>query len=435
MKFDLFLMKLKAKFDDPNSLLKPIVYVVLCVMIAIVAVSGFFKIREYQSLSKQPKIIQEEQKENAKYFSILGSHKTKQNDGTYVVTYDLFMKRPFTNANTLNSELEDFCQDVKKEYNAGSSKKHPKLRAIGIRLYDRKLVYDIGLTPRGTVMFAMDPDYAQKITEKQDKKNVDKDDAKKIDPITGQKAGYITANSSLSPVQIAWKQTLNTKNKIDYDHWTMTSYGIQNYSKSSVSKPLSDQEFAFWLKLKEYEALIGTNDVDPAVQLYLNYDLNGKTDKQSFTEIAKEFEALDKREHDIGDSTNYFPNKVLLRQQAAIYRPQLLYFILSDGKMIKSYTKAQKALIKMSPEKYAQPIKQHAKEVAQNSNSYGDVNYYVEKQDGKTLNVDPFSGTSGKLKSKKPLYFQRPAFSPIPIMNNAWYPQGSSDYVSGQETD
>lgn len=435
MDFDLFMMKLKAKFSDPNSLFKPITYLVMFVIVAVIGIAGFFKIKEFNSLNKQPAITKTAQEKNSKYFTILGSHKTKQSDGTYVITYDLFMKKPFTNANVLNSELEDFCSDVKKEYNAGCSSKHPKLRAIGIRLYDRKLVYDMGLTPRGTVMFAMDPDYAQNLTDKQDKKNADKDDAKKIDPITGKEDGYITVNSSLSPVELAWKQTLDTKNKINYDHWTMTSYGIQSYSKSSVSKPLSDQEFAFWLKLKEYEALIGTNNVDPAVQLYLNYDLNGQTDKNNFLEIAKEFESLNERETKIGDQTTYFPNKVLLRQQAAIYRPQLLYFILSDGKMIKSYTKAQKALIKMDPSNYSKVIKNHAKAVANNTDSYGNINYYVTKKDGKILNTDPFSGSVGKRKAKRTLYFERPSFSPIPIMNNAWYPQGSSDYVSGQDTE
>lgn len=431
--FEIFILKLD-NFIQKNKIILALVGTLLVGLLGF----GIYKeINTYMNVTNEPNQVSQNAKQNDKYFSILGKHVTKQGDKSIVVTYDLFMKRPFTNADNINSELNQFCQTVKEKYNGGSNK--PRLRAIGIRLYDRKLVYDMGLTPRGTAMYTMDPDYAQQIANKQNKqqaKNQGKgNNVPQIDPTTGKQTGAITSNTSLSPMQIAWKETLDIKNKIDYNKWTMSTYGIQTYSKKSISKPLSDQEFAFWLKLKEYEAMLGSNNIDSAVQLYMNYDLDGVVNQNSFIEIAKEFEKFNKREVNLGDQTNYFPNTVLMRQYMAIYRPQLLYYILSNGQMVKSYTEAQKKLVNMSPEMYAQPIKQHMQQVSQHSDSYGKINYYVKYIDGKEENTDPFSGQVGKLKDKMPLYFERPQFSPIPIMNNAWYPQQTNSMVSGQDTD
>ena len=431
--FDYFLLKCENFYKEH-------IITIVVALLAVVLGIGYLGVREvitYNKVVAMPSKIKDDAKQNNKNFSILGKNITKQADGTIVITYDLFMKKPFTNANTINSQLSQFCDTVKDKYNASSIK--PKVRGIGIRLYDRKLVYDMGLTPRGTAMYAMDPDYASQIATKQNKKqakNQGKDNnVAQIDPATGKQQGVITSNTSLSPVQIAWKETLDTKNKVNYDKWTLTTYGIQSYSKSNISKPLSNKEFAFWLKLKEYEALLGSDNIDSAVQLYLNYDLDGLTDENDFIEIAKSFEKFNDRENNLGDSTNYFPNTVLLRQYAAIYRPQLLYYILSNGTMVKDYRKAQEKLVNMSPDMYAQPIKQHMQEVANHSDSYGKINYYVKYINGKEENTDPFSGQTGKLRNKMPLYFERPQFSPLPIMNNAWYPQQSSNFVSGQDTD
>ena len=385
-------------------------------------------------VTHEPADVVKFQRQNEQNFVILGDPKpVKNSDGTITLTYDLYIKHPFANADKLNSELSTFCQTVREKYNAGSPH---HVRAIGIRLYDRKLVYDMGLTPRGTAMYMMDTTVAAKIGANQDKKEERQQGKQKqrmINPATGGKGQYITANSSLSPVQLAWKETLDTKNKVNYKNWALTTQGLLSYHRDAVSKPLSDQEFAFWLKIKEYERLLGTNNVDPAVQLYLNYDLNGMTNQNDFISISKEFDKFNKREVDLGDETNYFPNRALLLQNCAIYRPQLLYFILSNGKMVKSYSKAQKKLVDKNSSEYASVIKQHMDKVSHNTDSYGKVDYYHEMMDGKLRNVDPFSGIVGKKKSSSMPYFQRPDFSPIPELNNAWYAQQNVGTISGQD--
>lgn len=402
-----------------------VILIGICLFLA-TGLYTFNLVKTYADANSLSKRIVNEQATNNKYFSLLLSKQTKEDDGTYTLTYDLFMKQPFQNSQLLNTHLQEFIDSVKKQYNVGGQK---KVRAIGIRLYDRKIVWDMGLTPRGTAMYALDQDYAQKLGEKQDAK--DKNAVESSDGLGN--TTKITDNTVMSTTEQAWKQTRDTDNKIDYDKYALATFGIQTYSRSQVSKPLSDQEFAFWLKMKEYEALIGSNNIQSAVQLYVNYDLNGRTDKDHFLIISKEFEDLDKRETAIGNNTQYFPNSVLLRRQAAIYRPQLLYMIISNGDNVKSYTEAQKKIIKIDPDQYSDIIKQHAKEIADSADSYGNIDFYSKKVNGQTVNADPFVNLTGKANKKRFPTFERPAFSPVPVANNALYPQTFVSGVSGQD--
>ena len=403
--------------------------IVILISIALFVGLGLYTfniVREFTDANSMTNKLVNEKAANDKNFSLLTSKETEEDDGTYTLTYDLYMKKPFENSQLLNTHLQAFIDSVKKQYNIAGKK---KVRAIGIRLYDRKLVWDMGLTPRGTAMYALDQDYAQGLADKQDKK----DDTTEVSNDGFGNKTKITDNSTMSSVEQAWKQSRDTSNKIDYDKYALSTYGIQTYQRNSVSKPLSDQEFAFWLKMKEYEALLGSNNIQSAVQLYVNYDLNGRTDKDHFLIISKEFENLDKRQNDLGDNTQYFPNSVLLRRQAAIFRPQLLYLILSNGDVEKSYTSAQKKIIKIDADQYSDIIKEHAKEVANNTDSYGKVDFYSKNVNGKIVNADPFINITGKNASNKFPHFERPPFSPIPASNNALYSQVYVTGVSGQD--
>lgn len=380
---------------------------VLGVFAIILSLVGLFAagFNKYSEISNRTELLQQDEQANNKYFEQLWVKEEPQaNTKDIILTYDLYLKDPYISTYTLNTKLKNFVQSVKDKYNVNGN----RVRAIGIRLYDRKIVWDKGLQPRAIAFYAIQQEIATKNMQSQEKKDKNNKDlqVKQMDGTTAD----VSAAQQDSPQEQSWEYTLDNKGKIDYNDYDLTVTGFQQYDKDAVNKPLTNQEFAFWLKLKLYQKILGTSNIDSAAILYLNYDLGGNVSYNDFVTISQDFEKFNNREKDLGDNTDYYPNDVLLRQKLAVYRPQLLYYALS-GNMVKSRTEAQKKLIEMQPGTYNAVIREHNKQAAETTDKYGAENYYKG---------DPFVAVLGPYKKKYP-DFSRPEFSPILSENSAFF--------------
>lgn len=397
-------LKLKLFFsDDKNFFITVIVGIILFFGIAFF---GYKEVHTYLQEKSAVEKIETEKKENNKLFQQLWFNKRELSDGTYVLTYDLYLDDPFISSYQLNTKLKNFFDSVKIKYNVGDK---PKVRAIGVRLYDRKVVWDKGLQPRGIAFYSISQDIANKRILEEEKKNKDKDENLEVKQLDGTK-DVLTNGNQDSLMEQSWNYTLDPKTKIDYNEYDLTTSGFQQYNKNAVAKPLTDQEFIFWLKIKLYQKVLDAKDISSAVMLYMNYDLGGKVPQEDFLAIADEFKKFDKRQSDLGDNTDYYPNDVKLRKLLAVYRPQFLWYALS-GENIKSRTTAQRKLIENDPNSYTQKITEHNKEVAKTTDEFGGQDYYKD---------DPFVAIVGPYKQKYPA-ISRKEFSPVLSENSSLF--------------
>lgn len=398
-------LNFKLWLEDSNH---KIFFILAMFVLVIAAGAGLYNgINEYNAVKNRQAIIKKDAKNNNKYFSLLYVKQQKQS-GTkndVVLTYDLYLKKPFIATYTLNTQLKNFITSVQDKYNVQGN----RVRAIGIRIYDRKIVWDKGLQPRAIAFYSVQQEIAHKELEKQDKKNKKQNKDKQVKQINGTTDNLDDSNQEALPAQ-AWDYTLNNTKPINYNQYDLTVIGFSQYDANAVTRPLTDQEFSFWLKMKLYQKILDTQNVDSAAILYLNYDLGGNVSYNDFVTISQDFEKFDKRESDMGDNTDYYPNQVTLQQQLAIYRPQLLYYVMS-GEMVKSRTEAQRKLIQAQPQVYSAVIKKHNQVAAKTTDKFGGQNYYKN---------DPFVYITGPYKKKYPR-FSRPAFTPELQNNSAFF--------------
>lgn len=358
-----------------------------------------------------------------KMFAVLNESVQPSNgNGNYVVA-DLFLKKPFCTDSQINNALYNEANFITEHYNGSHN---DKLKAIGFRIYDREIVWKMGLTPRCIADYTVQPAIATKFENNQQQKQQQQ--------ILGKKKAKQMAQqpimNTVTPASQCWDYTLSSENKHpNYSQYNLNLYGFTAYNANQSSKPLSNQEFAIWLKLKMYQSAIGANSFDSAVQLYLNYDLNGQVNQQDFNAIAENFLELNKRETDLGDNTNYFPNQKLLRQELAVYRPELLCLILT-GKTPHNYFDAQKAILSSSNGKqYKSVIEKHVKEIGEHTTEYGGMNYIYKG--------DVFAGLTGNTATKNYPNLHDYPFSPNLSENNKLYPlnAGASGSAATADTD
>lgn len=396
-------LSFKIWFDDATH--KIVFTIIALIVIGVLGTGTYLQVQKWNRMHTRVQLLEKDASKNDKYFSQLWEKKqTQSNDkNSIILTYDLFLKKPFTSAYTLNTALQQFITSVKDKYNVNTN----QVRAIGIRIYDRKITWDKGLQPRAIAFYSVDQSIANKaLTKEAQKQNNDNNTVKNLD-------GTQTVNNAANDDSLgeqSWNYTTSNTGKINYNHYELTVVGYHSYNQDNTSRPLTDQEFAFWLKLKLYEKALASTNIESAAALYMNYDLGGMPSQDNFVTISKDFEEFDKRQNDIGDTTDYYPNSVTLKQQLAVYRPQLLYYILS-GKNVKSRTEAQKELIQAQPSQYSAVIKAHNKEAAKTTDKYGAQNYYKG---------DPFVAILGPYKKTYPT-FSRPDFSPNLQENSAFF--------------
>ena len=349
-------------------------FIFVCLIMGSLAFSGYEGYHYFaeSQIAKQKSTKLKNYQNYNKQFSILGEQVNKNANGTVNVVYDVYNMKPYTSPSMVSTRINDLITKAKLKYNDGSKK---KLAAMAVRVYNRKILFNYGLTPNALY------EYALSVDNKRFSNNTS------------------SADDNYTRV---WQAT-NTQSAsdIDYDDYNLTRQG--NLDTNSKD-PLSDQEFAFWLKIKMYETYLDATSVDSSVKAYLNFDLGVTSDYSSVVQTIKEFKAFDQRVSDTEGQTNFFPNKVLLKRAMVQYRPQLVYF-LETGNVENSYTKAQKDLIKLSSSKYKSIIESHLKQAG-------------EKHNGNVLFDDPFkpyiTATNVKEASKLP-------FEPVLSENNKWF--------------
>lgn len=381
---------LKFAWDEFSYYIKnnsSFIAISILVIFAAIAINGFAILRYNNQMhiadTKNAKM--KSYNNYNKQFSILAEQVNKNTNGTINVVYDVYNMKPYTNTDMIATRVNDLVTKTKLKYNDGN---HNKVAAVAVRIYNRKLVFNYGLTPNALY------EYTLSIDDK----------------------NFNNTSTSDNTYARAWQASNTQKGKINYKNYNLTRQGNLNTNKKD---PLSDQEFAFWLKIKMYQTYLDASSLGTSVKAYLNWDLGVTADYNSISETIKKFNEFDGRISNTEGTTNYFPNKLLLRNAMVSYRPQLAYF-LATGKVINSYTKAQKALINLNSSKYKSTITKHLETAA-------------KKHNGDVLYDDPFkplvkpSETNIHKAAKLP-------FEPVLSENNKWfalYPETNYDSNSG----
>lgn len=306
------------------------------IVVVLVAGVGIFTIQQKESegIPKGPEeVIRYLIDESAKVrevFSKLGQTTTSADKKYPVYEIDLYLKKPFIEEGDLEQALRDYTELIKLVDKQEG--KYP--RAIRYRIYDRKILYDQNLLPKGT--------YEYRYTMDQ----IKEDDLKK-NSVTGEPYESYTEG--------AWRITTEKKGKPKYD-----KYGIQgNYQTLKVtygSEPLTDQEFEWYLKINRYN-LIGNQ----GIELYAMWDLGVKEDNTSI--IRDQYLNLKARLNAIGDSGEFYDLADEEVQKLAITNPQLVVF----GKyhqVVKDDIEARSLLVQRDPELFAEVIDKWLEEQA-----------------------------------------------------------------------
>lgn len=265
-------------------------------------------------------------------------------DNTVSLKYNLYVRKPFTDADTIESSLEDFLEMVKVQ----AKSKGYKLRSLQVNLYFRKELFDENITPSGTFKYMLDYNVLDLETLQKDNK-------------------YI--NSSVEGIaegETALAKKVNTKNYKTY-------FDYEPLVTDKNAKPLTDEEFAFYIKLDKYVALAG--GFDAGVKLYLNWELGANIQENSYINIVTQFKTFQDRLDAVGEPVYYFSegtNLVVLQDKLLINNPQLLLFNLNNT-VVSDPTEARKQLLEDYADEYEFTLVQFAETQGQMYIDYSKV--------------------------------------------------------------
>lgn len=237
-------------------------------------------------------------------------------DNTVSLTYNFYVRKPFTDKEVIENTLLDFLEMTKLQ----TKSKGYDLRFLKVNLFFRKEVFDENLPPSGEFKYMLD---------------YNKLDIEKL---------QVESKYSNSSVEgIAEGETALTNKVKPKDYRVYFDYEPLITDKSV--KGLTDEEFAFYLKLDKYSALAGS--FEAGVKLYLNWELGANVEEKSYTNIITQFRSFQERVEAVGEPELYFSegtNLVVLQDNLLITNPQLLLFTKSD-RVVTDPTEARKQLL------------------------------------------------------------------------------------------
>ncbi|MCY8636571.1 hypothetical protein MOD96_01980 [Bacillus sp. S17B2] len=275
-------------------------------------------------------------KELEEVFSQLQETPVGTSDSLPAYEVSLYLKQPFISEDDLTADIQKYVDLMKLKVNDDKNDKY--LLGLKIKVYDRKIVFDKDLTPRATAYYML------KKESSKDSKTEDQ-----YDSLGDQD-------------ELIWDKTLQqTKNPNYKEDYQLLVNGFSELDDSQKITPLSDEEFAFYLKLNMYNSLMG--DTYGGAQLYLQWDLGRNVSNDGVVAIVNEFENFEKRQTDIGGLDDYYDNVDYLKQDLAIKNPQFLLFATTN-EVVDDAQEAQKKLIESDPDLYTQVIEDHIQEKA-----------------------------------------------------------------------
>lgn len=307
--------------------------------------------------------LKKDSKTLRKTFSELNVMDVSTDKNHPILQISLFLKNPYVTQDDLSNDLNLYIKTLKTKYNSGKKK---EIRAIRFDIYDRKIVYDKGLTPRATAYYMRDSLDVLKENKKDEQEQE-------------------RANATADTNTYIWQKTVEETKRPNYDDYTLNISGFTAYDANTNA--LSDEEFAFFLKLKLYSAIAGSDTA--AAQLYLKWDLGASLDSDGQGLMVDEITDFMEREYNTGDKTEYYDNPDLLKQSLAVQRPQFLLFATTDELQLNRLD-AQKELIKNNSDLYKDVIAEDASKRAKSIKKDGTSSY----KEGKDFNAT--TGTMAK---------------------------------------
>lgn len=351
-------MKLKLKFfiEDNWKVLLGVIGGLAIVLIVIIALvgnkgNGLPEDAPKENSEEMFAVMDKDSEELKKVFSDLLTVDKSADEKYPILDVSLYLKQPFIDESDLKNALDKYVEMLKYKYNVSKEGKY--ILGVQIKLYDRKIVFDKGLTPRGTAYYMLDKSKELEKIEKNKKLSEEVSDSGVTDPNI-----------------IVWEQTVLDYKRPDYEDYRLTLAGFQPMKRNTAMNYLSDEEFAYYLKLKLYSTLVG-NDTG-GVKLYLQWDLGKDVTKDGLASILKDYRNFMDREKNTGIIVDYWDNPDKIKQELAIVNPQFVYFI-ETNKVEPDYSESQKQLILKNPELYKLPIENYINEVTEYLDENGNI--------------------------------------------------------------
>lgn len=265
-------------------------------------------------------------------------------DDTVSLTYNFYVRKPFTDADTIEKTLQTFLEMVRMQAKAEGY----QLRMLKVNLYFRKEIYEEGIDPSGTFKYMLD---------------YNKIDVEKLQKETK----YV--NSSVEG--IAEGETESAKKVKSKDYREYFDYESLTTDKNTVG--LTDEEFEVFIKLDKYVALAG--GFDAGVKLYLNWELGANIDEKSYINIVTQFKEFRDRLSSVGEPTEYYSdgnNLVVLQDKMLVTNPQILLYN-KTGMVVTDPTEARKQLLEDYADEYEFTLVQFAERQGTMYNEYNKV--------------------------------------------------------------
>lgn len=290
-----------------------------------------------QNTPEEMKYIKDKSKALKNVFSELAVVNTSGDKKYPVLEIALYNKQPFMESADLELNMFDYLQLLKLKYN--DEKDGVKIRAVRVKLYDRQIVYENGLKPNGTYMYLL------KNEEFKEDKSSDK---------------YEDANKS--QLDITWDYTVNYEGKVDYSKYQEV-FDYQELKLDPSVEPLSDEEFAWFLKLDKYVALSG--GVQGAGKLYLQWELGANTTKGGYLVVVNTFKAFVDRLTKLEAFDSYYSEEeIMLKRDLIITNPQFLLYVETD-EIEENPFKARNKLLKINPDLFSDVLETWTEEFAE----------------------------------------------------------------------
>lgn len=322
--------------EDHLNVILTVALVVIAIVIGayMVNTSGGDSTEVKPNTPEELRSLEEESLKLQEQFSELEFAPQSINDKNLVYKISLFMKQPFMSEDEINDAMYNYVKALKMKYNDSTNDTY--LTGVKFELYDRKAIFDEGLAPRATVYYMLN--------------DIDLDEVKKDKYVQNENVTELT-----------WNATIEQEKEPDYTDYQLVTMGFTPLDSESTVKPLTDEEFAFYLKLNKYNALAGS--VLGGAQLYLQWDLGQNVYKDGVGAILKEFTSFTERQTELGGLDDYYDNVDILKRELAIDRPQFLLFA-ETTEVVDSREEAQKKLIEFNPDLYTDTIKEAIEEKA-----------------------------------------------------------------------
>lgn len=275
----------------------------------------------------------EHSQELKKYFSIISINNSGFSETIPVLDINLYLKTPFEDEEVLREKLKQLVNLYKIQYNVD---KKQFIAGINIGLYTRYLDYQEKLEPEFKYQWFY--------------KELSKDDKKDIKEREKN-------NEIVDISEIQWENTRRLTKMPNYDEYS-TSFNYEPYPIDVVA--LTDEEYAFFMKLKRYELLTGS--IEEAVNLYVRWEYGVPIKNTSYA-LKTQFKEFMKRQYNL-KGQEYNPYKVRAYQydkKIAVENPALVLFN-HTGYVAKDNIEAMQILVNLYPDKYRELFVTHLEE-------------------------------------------------------------------------